>query len=98
MASMCDEMSVIYEDGVENGLESVVERLAEERDRITSDLQKWFVNRKSRFSNERVPFEIQPKEPMQDPKRGFLAEFRTEVFHQLLYVPRHPLIDLLAAS
>ena len=43
MASMCDEMSVIYEDGVENGLESVVERLAEERDRITSDLQKWFV-------------------------------------------------------
>lgn len=44
MASMCDEMSVIYEDGVENGLESVVERLAEERDRITSDLQKWFVN------------------------------------------------------
>ena len=46
MASMCDEMSVIYEDGVENGLESVVERLAEERDRITSDLQKWFVNRK----------------------------------------------------
>jgi len=53
---------------------------------------------KSRFSNERVPFEIQPKEPMQDPKRGFLAEFRTEVFHQLLYVPRHPLIDLLAAS
>ena len=46
MASMCDEMSVIYEDGVENGLESVVERLAEERDRITSDLQKWFVNHK----------------------------------------------------
>ena len=43
MASMCDEMSVIYEDGVENGLESVVERLAEERDRITSDLQKWLV-------------------------------------------------------
>ena len=35
---------------------------------------------KSRFSNERVPFEIQPKEPMQEPKRGFLAEFRTEVF------------------
>ena len=42
MASMCDEMSVIYEDGVENGLESVVERLAEERDRVQNDLHKWF--------------------------------------------------------
>ena len=40
MASMCDEMNVIYEDGVENGLEVVVERLAEERDRITGELQK----------------------------------------------------------
>ena len=40
MAAMCDEMAVIYEDGVdENGLESVVERLAEERDRIQNDLQ-----------------------------------------------------------
>ena len=37
---MCDEMNVIYEDGVENGLEVVVERLAEERDRITGELQK----------------------------------------------------------
>ena len=40
MASMCDEMNVIYEDGVDNGLEVVVERLAEERDRITGELQK----------------------------------------------------------
>ena len=41
MAAMCDEMAVIYEDGVDdgNGLESVVERLAEERDRIQNDLQ-----------------------------------------------------------
>ncbi|CBY23303.1 unnamed protein product [Oikopleura dioica] len=40
MAAMCDEMAVIYEDGVdEHGLESVVERLAEERDRIQNDLQ-----------------------------------------------------------
>ena len=37
---MCDEMNVIYEDGVDNGLEVVVERLAEERDRITGELQK----------------------------------------------------------
>ena len=43
MASMCDEMSVIYEDGVENGLESVVERLAEERDRVQNDLHKWYI-------------------------------------------------------
>ena len=38
MAAMCDEMAVIYEDGADNGLESVVERLAEERDRIQNDL------------------------------------------------------------
>lgn len=38
MAAMCDEMAVIYEDGVDSGLESVVERLAEERDRIQNDL------------------------------------------------------------
>ena len=75
---MCDEMSVIYEDGVENGLESVVERLAEERDRITSDLQKWFVNH-----------------------YAFSAEISsgTLLFYDLvLPEPRHPLIDLLAAS
>ena len=40
MAAMCDEMAVIYEDGIDNGLESIVERLAEERDRIQSQLSQ----------------------------------------------------------
>jgi len=40
MAAMCDEMAVIYEDGADNGLESVVERLAEERDRIQGELNQ----------------------------------------------------------
>ena len=85
MASMCDEMSVIYEDGVENGLESVVERLAEERDRITSDLQKWFVNHYK----------------LSALKIAFAAEISsgTLLFYDLVWPePRHPLIDLLAAS
>lgn len=65
MAAMCDEMAVIYEDGADNGLESVVERLAEERDRIQSELNQRLAhiftqckNANLKTSNEHTFFDL----------------------------------------